>query len=275
MEHPPTETLQRLDRGSTSTIWLQIMMALEAEISKGTWQPGEKIPSESALQEHYQVSRTSIRRALARLEDQGIIERQQGRGSFVSPQNQFSVWTLPEAPQLIGTTPLGHRRPLISTIIRAHLDTLPAWAAAALAQPQDSTGFVLERTRSLGALTAAHVVNYLPKRFIGLIPSLRDPRVSLYGEMERVAGVRITRAHRTIEAISADRRMAALLEVEEGHALVVVQAVAYDDTGTAVDVSEATVRTDRLSIEVGTGPLSASQSPSGTYRTRGVTRQNQ
>jgi GntR family transcriptional regulator len=108
----------------------------------------------------------------------------------------------------------------------------------------------------------------MPARFAGLLADLRDPRASLYATITRVAGVRIARMHRSIEAVSADRTLASILEVEAGHPIVVVEAVAYDDNGEPIDFSRASVRTDRLRVSVDTGFDAAgisSQSASGRY----------
>ncbi|QRY39512.1 GntR family transcriptional regulator [Microbacterium hominis] len=247
-------TLPLLDRESTAPIWFQIMRALESKIADGTWSPGDRLPSESELRSHFAVSRTSVRDALSRLESAGIISRQQGRGAFVERAQGPSAWTLPSAPSLLGEYSEDGRSALTSQILRAGIEPLPSWAAAVVGRDaREGEGFVLERIRSVGARTAVHVINYLPARFSGVLPDLRDPRASLYAAVTRVMGVRIARMHRTIEAATADRTLAALLEVEPGHPIVVVEAVAYDEHSHPIDVSRASVRTDRLRVSVDTG----------------------
>ena len=261
--------LPQLDRGSTTPIWLQIMRAIETEIADGTWSPGERLPSESELCAHFSASRTSVRDALARLESAGIISRQQGKGAFVERVQGPSAWTLPSAPSLLGEYSEQGRSALSSQILRAGIEPLPSWAAAVVGRDSpDGQGFVLERVRAVGARTAVHVINYLPTRFAGVLPDLRDPRASLYATITRVADVRIARMHRTIEAVAADRILAGLLDVEPGHPIVVVEAVAYDQNGEPIDFSRASVRTDRLRVSVDTGFDAAgmtSETASGRY----------
>ncbi|MCM2980905.1 FadR/GntR family transcriptional regulator [Niallia circulans] len=57
---------------------------LKEHIINGTWQPGSKIPSETQLQKLFNVSRVSIRSAIQRLRDLGIVVTYQGKGTFVS-----------------------------------------------------------------------------------------------------------------------------------------------------------------------------------------------
>jgi DNA-binding GntR family transcriptional regulator len=265
--------LPLLDRDSSAPIWLQIMRALEAKIADGTWGQGQRLPSESELREHFVASRTSVREALARLESAGLISRQQGKGAFVEIAQGPSAWTLPSAPSLLGEYSEDGRSTLTSEILRGGIEPLPSWAAAVVGRHDDNSnghGFVLERVRAIGNRVAVHVINYMPSRFAGVLPDLREPRASLYTAITRVTGVRIARMHRTIEASIADRTLASLLEVEPGHPIVVVEAVAYDQAGDPIDFSRASVRTDRLRVSVDTGFDAggiSSDSASGRYPT--------
>ncbi|WP_337331897.1 GntR family transcriptional regulator [Microbacterium bandirmense] len=249
------------------------MRALEVKIADGTWKPGDRLPSESELREHFDASRTSIREALARLESAGLISRQQGKGAFVERPTGPSAWTLPSAPSLLGEYSEGGRSTLSSEVLRGGIEPLPSWAAAVVGgREEDSNGLglVLERVRAVSNRVAVHVINYMPSRFSGILPDLRDPHASLYASITRVTGARIARMHRTIEAAIADRTLGSLLGVEPGHPIVVVEAVAYDQSGEPIDVSRASVRTDRLRVSVDTGFDAAgisSESASGRYPT--------
>jgi GntR family transcriptional regulator len=264
--------LPALDRDADSPIWFQLMRILEYGISSGVWAADDQLPSEHELCTYFAISRTSVREALARLETAGIIRREQGRGAFVQLSQSPWSWTLPSAPGLLGELTEQGRSALTSQVLRAGVETLPPWAAAVF---QDSArggrpaeGFVLERLRAVGTMTAVHVVNYMPRRFSGIAAGLRDPRASLYAALESIAGVRISRMHRTVEAVSADRQLAQLLGIEAGHPIVVIEAVAYDQNDAPVDFSRASVRTDRLRVTVDTGhePAALSRTPaSGSY----------
>lgn len=239
----------RIDRDGTSPIWLQLLRIIETGIDNGVWAVDDRLPSEHELCRHYGVSRTSVREALARLEAARLIRREQGRGAFVEARPECVDWTLQATPALLGERIRDGRSPLRSRVVRAGREPLPSWAAAIVGD-DDGTGFVVERIRSVGNVAAVHVVNHLPARLAGLAPSLRDPRASLYAALEQVAGLRISRMRRTIEAVSADRALARILEVEVGHPTVVIEAVAYDQRDRPVDVSRTTVRTERLRISV-------------------------
>ncbi|RUY20077.1 GntR family transcriptional regulator, partial [Mesorhizobium sp. M7A.F.Ca.CA.004.12.1.1] len=78
--------------------------SLSEKIRSGQLLPGAQLPTEAELCAEYDVSRTVVREAVARLRSEGLVVPQQGRGMFVSetpaPRN-FSIpdealRTLPE-----------------------------------------------------------------------------------------------------------------------------------------------------------------------------------
>ena len=61
----------------------QIKDDLFHRLRSGDWPPGSELPSEQVLCAHFDVSRGTLRRAVADLVNEGYIERHSGRGSFV------------------------------------------------------------------------------------------------------------------------------------------------------------------------------------------------
>lgn len=80
---------------------------LRTRIVDGQIQPGEKLPSENTLISEFGVSRTVVRAALTRLQAEGLVETERGRGSF--------ALTPPHEGTTAGT------RPVISIVDRLHL----------------------------------------------------------------------------------------------------------------------------------------------------------
>jgi DNA-binding FadR family transcriptional regulator len=63
---------------------MELRDMLERELRADRWQPGEKLPTERELGARYGVARNTVRRALETLEQQGLIHRHVGRGTFRS-----------------------------------------------------------------------------------------------------------------------------------------------------------------------------------------------
>ena len=69
--------------------WI-ISEKLRTEIETGVYSPGELLPSEFDLGELFGVSRTTVRKAIANLINQGLVYSQQGKGVFVKQQQKIS-----------------------------------------------------------------------------------------------------------------------------------------------------------------------------------------
>jgi GntR family transcriptional regulator len=69
---------------STKPIYMQLRDALAERIASGEWKPGSAIPNEGDLAREFGVSAGTMRKALALLENEHLITRRQGRGTYVN-----------------------------------------------------------------------------------------------------------------------------------------------------------------------------------------------
>ncbi len=108
------------DHRSAVPLYVQLRERLRAQIEAGDLEPGDRLPTEVELEERYEVSRSTIRQAIGDLQADGLVQRVQGKGTFVaSPAIQHG-------PELKSFTELLHgqgydptHRPLDSTIVTA------------------------------------------------------------------------------------------------------------------------------------------------------------
>ncbi|HEX9012416.1 MAG TPA: GntR family transcriptional regulator, partial [Anaerolineaceae bacterium] len=66
--------------------YFQLAEILQRKIDAGDWEPRSSIPSERQLELLYNVSRPTIRQAIEYLIQAGLLYREHGRGTFVSPK---------------------------------------------------------------------------------------------------------------------------------------------------------------------------------------------
>ena len=89
MEHDPIlEAALSAEDGLP--LYLQLSSLIRRCISSGLLKPGDQLPSESELCRHFEISRSTVRQALKELEEQGLILRRQGLGSFVAEPKLLS-----------------------------------------------------------------------------------------------------------------------------------------------------------------------------------------
>jgi DNA-binding GntR family transcriptional regulator len=74
----------RIDRQSPVPLYFQMERHLRRQIQNGELRTGDALPNESALQQIFRVSRTTVRQALAKLANDGTIVRRKGSGTFVA-----------------------------------------------------------------------------------------------------------------------------------------------------------------------------------------------
>ena len=64
--------------------YLRVVNAITEQVQSGQLQPGAKLPTYAQLAEQYKVSVSTAQAALRILRDRGLIEGQQGKGTFVA-----------------------------------------------------------------------------------------------------------------------------------------------------------------------------------------------
>lgn len=237
-----------IDRGSPVPFYFQLAELLENEIVNGRWAPGARVPSENELCARYQLSRTTIRQALARLEQEGLVSREKGRGTFVSDSRPRS-WMIQSTEGFFGDELRRAGRSVSSRILRLDCRELPRWASEALALPSGSEGVVVERVRSVDGLVALYVVNCLSLRTADAVMGL-EPDESLYQRLLAHGGISLAGGRRSLEAVTAGPKLAKLLELKDGDSVVYIESVTWDESGRPIDCYHAWLRTDRMRLEI-------------------------
>ena len=78
--HHLTETYGR----SRIPLYAQVAAVLRRSIEEGQWDLGERISTLEELEKEFNVARVTVRQAVELLEKEGLVRRQQGRGTFVT-----------------------------------------------------------------------------------------------------------------------------------------------------------------------------------------------
>jgi GntR family transcriptional regulator len=229
--------------------YFQLATLIAREIRSGRWLPGGRIAGEAELCDALGVSRTTIREALSRLEQEGLIRRERGRGSFVAEARPRS-WLLQSSFGFAQDEVERLGRKVTSQVLAARVEPLPEWASDLLDLPAGSGGVTLERLRAVDGMTALYVVNHLPSKYAPTVLALSDPEASLYAALWRDANVEVAGGKRVVEAVEAGDKMAQLLEVDPRSPLLVVESVSWDHDRQPFDCYRAWVRSDRMKIDV-------------------------
>ena len=82
-------TKTHIHKKKASVVYDEMVQDLKKQIHKGKYSCGDRFPSESELARQYGISRMSVRQGLAHLENQGMVVKVNGKGSFVSHRYLF------------------------------------------------------------------------------------------------------------------------------------------------------------------------------------------
>ena len=238
----------RIDRASPVPYYFQLKKILAEEIVAGRWEHGHRLPSEPTICDHFQVSRTTVRQALAELESEGIIRREKGRGTFVEDARSSS-WLLQSSHGFYEeAVRIGKR--VTSRVLRLEVELLPLWASDALDLPEGTAGVSLERLRWVDDRIAMYVVNHLPADLAEVVAGADLTFGSLYGVLEERRGLRVHGGRRLVEAVTAQDELAQLLEVGPGAPLLFVESVSWDADSRPFECYRAWHRADRTKVDV-------------------------
>lgn len=82
-----------LEKNSSTPIYIQLKNILKHSVMTGEMGENETIPSETQLAKKYQITRTTVRRAIAELVNENILRKEHGKGTFVSLKPvSYSMW---------------------------------------------------------------------------------------------------------------------------------------------------------------------------------------
>ncbi|WP_449063581.1 GntR family transcriptional regulator [Planomonospora algeriensis] len=77
-----------LDHEGDTHLYLQVAAIIRRRISDGVIRPGSSVPSEAELQNEFGIARTTARRAVRILRDEGLVYVVQGEGTFAGPASR-------------------------------------------------------------------------------------------------------------------------------------------------------------------------------------------
>ena len=237
-----------IDRMSPLPLYHQLKQLVISDIKRRELRPGDRIAGDHELCILFGISRTVVRQALSELEASGVIERINGRGTFVAqPKTAEGL-----AQSLTGLFEdvASRGQHVRSEVRRLQKIAADEQIAKNLQIELGESVIVLERLRFVDDLPWALTTTHISFR---TAPGLLEENLSeqsLYALLREKYGLTITKAIRTLEATTAGSSLSRDLQVRGGAAIMVLRSTGFDDQGTPIDTFVAYHRGDRSKFEV-------------------------
>jgi GntR family transcriptional regulator len=220
----------------------QIRASVQELIETGEWPARFRLPSEAELALTFKVSRMTVRQAIDKLVESGLLYRRRGVGTFVVPRvvsrDLMKLSSFSEDAKARGMPVRSEVR--VAKVVRA--DTELAKKVGLL--PKENVVMV-ERLRFYDDRPIALQKVWVPE---ALCPELVDPAVaagSIYGHLELERNYRLGWGLQTMSARVPTKNEARLLQIASTSvALMCVERTTFLDDGTAIELSRSIYRGD-------------------------------
>lgn len=234
--------MKQIDRNSKLPLYHQLYEILRGSIVNGEWRPGDMIPPESELIEQHQVSRTTVRQVLDMLVSEGLIEREQGRGTFVAQptveQGLMRIVNFTKDMRLRGCEPS-------SKVLYSNLIPAPQELAEMLGIEPGEELARLERLRLAdGTPMSVEQSNLIHHYCPGVLDGDYESH-SLRETLENDHGIRLVRAKQMIRAILASPELADTLGIKPRSALLFIERISFSQENAPVEFLRIHYRADR------------------------------
>lgn len=213
-------------------IYAQVASVMRQRIESGFWSVGDKISTLEELEKEFGVARVTIRQGIEMLREEGLLEAQQGRGTFVSGRPKHDRW-LNIATDF--ETMVSSIRE--NVVRRAHVEENSSPPEIGQGEGKLAENYVFIRSVQYNKSEPFSVVNVHLARHI----YERDPErfthsaaIAMISELEDVT---ITHAHQTLTIGVADPETAELLKLGLGEPTADCRLILADQNDVAIYVA--------------------------------------
>lgn len=239
---------KRIDKTIPVPLYYQLKQHLKEHINN--CKVGDAIPTETELCDHFNVSRPTVRQAIAELVTEGHLTRSKGKGTFVTkPKVQrdfiFAMRSFNREMRDHGKTPS-------TRVLNLEISSANATVAAQLDISAGATIIFLRRLRYADGLPLMIVNTFLPADRLPGFLDMDLERNALHETLKDVYNIELIRGIRAVEAIAAPEEEARLLEIETRDPVQYMESTFFTDGEKPIEFSMAWYRGDhsRFVIEL-------------------------
>ncbi|MDR7238858.1 GntR family transcriptional regulator [Neobacillus drentensis] len=201
----------RTTRKGSGPLYKQIADYIRQKVDDGEWSVGYQVPPEIRLCEQFNVSRITVVKALERLVEEGLLVREQGKGTFVALPELST-----ESVELLSfTEEIKKKGKIPSSLVLSKSWTKPTIGIQQrLKLERNERVLAIRRLMMADDLPIGIQTSYLPEKHFPDLMNFVTDNVSLYSVLREQYGTIITQAIETYRAVQLDDEEMELLEME-------------------------------------------------------------
>lgn len=248
-----------IDRKTALPYYAQLKQILIEAVESQALPAGVLLPGDNDLAEHFGLSRSVVRQALAEMEAEGLISRQRGKGTYLA-QEKVSEGLVGWTGGLVDDA---RRRGahVVSRVIGCEITDPDPLIAEALDIAADTPVLRLERVRFIDNEPWVHTTSWLPAALAPGIELFDYTEESLYAVLRERYHLVLGRVERSIEATLAGDVTGSYLGISPGAPVLRLSSLLRDLDGRPMETFIAFHRGDRSRFDVELNPDGSVSAP--------------
>jgi GntR family transcriptional regulator len=247
-----SEPARPLPPGTPAPLYGQTATRLVDDLIAGGASAGDRLPSERVLSAHYEVSRVTLRAALAELAKQGVVRAAPARGWFIADLKTTGETTKPPGHVVRGFADyaMAHGLETRSVVLDHRVRAATITEAERLRVAPGSVLFEMRRLRYLNGLVVCLEHNLLPLALCPALATTDFTTASLYATLRAAKPAQLPRvAQYSVEARQPTAEERERLEVTAMTPMLVATQLAFNQDGCPLEFTVATYRGDRYRFQ--------------------------
>lgn len=207
----------------------------------------EKLPSERQLCEMYDMSRTTVRQAMAELELNGYVNKIQGKGTFVarpndSKQNLSDYYSFTKQTLAMGKTPT-------AKILEFHVETANKSVQEKMKLEKESKVIRFVRLRLANNVPMMLETTFIPYSKFATLKKRDLIEKPLYDIFEQIYHKKVAKVVEQFSASNLTQKQAESLELQQNAACLKITRYSYDAKGNIIEMTYSFARSDQFIYE--------------------------
>lgn len=236
----------KIEKDSSDPLYYQLFNIIKNKINTGDYREDDKLSSERELSHIYKISRSTVRQAIKRLEDEELVYTIQGRGTFVSgkrlKQDLLKFYSFTDEMKELGKKPF-------SKVLNFDLIDSPEDISKKMCLEDDERVYIFTRLRLADGIPMMFETTYLPyDRFKNLSKEMLEG-FPMYDVFRDEYDVGFTRAEEILQPVLIRESESQILDCPTKTASMMIERITYEDED-IIEYTKSIARGDKFKYRV-------------------------